>query len=99
LVLSATDVSGFMACPHLTTLAYAEAHGGPKHPIFDDPSADALKRRGIEHEARVLERMRAEGLRVATIDKPAYGDPLARERAAAATLDAMRAGTHVIYQG
>lgn len=99
LVLSATDVSGHTACAHLTTLEHARAHGGPKPPRFDDPTAEALRQRGIEHEARVLEGFRASGLSVATIESPAWADAPARRRAAEATLAAMRAGTDVIYQG
>ena len=32
LVFAGTDVSGFLACPHLTTLNQARALGGPKPP-------------------------------------------------------------------
>ena len=49
LVLSATDLSGFLACRHLTALEQAKAFGGPKPPKFDDPGAEVLRQRGLEH--------------------------------------------------
>jgi len=34
LILSATDVSGFLACRHLTTLEHARLRGEIKRPFF-----------------------------------------------------------------
>ncbi len=98
LILSATDLSGFVACPHLTTLNHGAALGGPKPPKFDDPSAEVLRRRGLEHEARLLESYRKEGLAVVEIGEAEGGFPAADARARM-TLDAMRKGADVIYQG
>jgi uncharacterized protein len=124
LILAATDLSGFLACPHLTTQSQTASLGGPKPPKFPDPAAEVIRARGHEHEARVLAGLRAEGLRVVEIPdgRPATGpaadppaddgppadpataptddDRAARWRARAdATLEAMRAGADVIYQG
>ncbi len=101
LVFSATDLSLHLACPHLTTLRRAEALGEVTPPLrYDDPRADALKQRGIEHEQRILEALAAEGRTVATITAP--GAPFAtqdRATAAARTAEAMRRGVDVVYQG
>ena len=101
LVFSATDLSRHLACPHLTTLRRAEAFGEINPPLrYDDPRAEALKQRGIEHEQRLLERLVAEGRSVATITAP--GAPFAKQdwtTAAARTLDALRRGVDVVYQG
>ena len=101
LVFSATDLSLHLACAHLTTLRRAEALGETTPPLrYDDPRADALKQRGIEHEQRILERLAAESRTVATITAP--GAPFAKQdraTAAARTVDAMRRGVDVVYQG
>ena len=100
LVFAATDVSGFLACPHLTTLNQARALGGPKPPVFDDPGAEVLRQRGHEHEAQILQDYRDQRLDVRELDEPTWEDgwaggwaPLAEE-----TLDLMRAGVDVICQ-
>ena len=101
LVFSATDLSRHLACPHLTTLRRAEAFGEINPPLrYDDPRAEALKQRGIEHEQRLLERLVADGRSVATITAP--GTPFSQQdwtTAAARTLDALRRGVDVVYQG
>ena len=108
LILSATDVSAFLACRHLTTLELAAARGGPKRPHFHDPGMEVLRQRGEEHEQKVLAGYRAAGLDVETIpragrvdgeDPPDEQERAARRRAQAeATLAAMGAGRDVIYQ-
>jgi len=55
LVHTAADTSGDWARPHLTSLNYAGAYGGPKAPIFDDPSTEVLRQRGHEHEAAITQ--------------------------------------------
>ena len=101
LAFSATDLSLHLACAHLTTLRRAETLGEITPPLrYDDPRADALKQRGIEHEQRILERLAAEGRTVATITAP--GAPFAKQdwaTAAVRTVDAMRRGVDVVYQG
>ncbi|MGE5761971.1 MAG: TM0106 family RecB-like putative nuclease, partial [Gemmatimonadota bacterium] len=102
LIFSATDLSNFLACRHLTLLSRRTALGGPKPRQFDDPGLDVLQKRGLEHEQKFLARLREDGGRqIADLsafhDEP-YG--LQRyERHAKATLEAMRAGADVVYQG
>lgn len=68
LVFAATDLSNFLACPHLSGLARAVTLGErPKPRTFDDPGTEVLKRRGLEHEARFLAQLREEHGSVVTI--------------------------------
>ena len=100
LAFSATDLSRHLSCGHLTSLRRAVALGEiDPPPPYDDPRADVLRQRGIEHEQRLLEQLAADGRTVETIT--ATDAPFShRDRAAAArTRDAMRRGAGVIYQG
>jgi predicted RecB family nuclease len=101
LIFSATDLSNFLACPHLTLLNRRTALGGPKPPYFPDPGLDALRQRGQEHEQTFLARLREEGKQIDDLTS-LRGGPPGRERYqrhARATVDAMRTGADVIYQG
>jgi predicted RecB family nuclease len=102
LIFSATDLSHFLACPHLTLLNRRTALGGPRPVEFPDPGIEVLRQRGHEHEQRFLAGLRESGSRrIVDLSGGAEGprgvDHL--ERQAAATLAAMRDGTEVIYQG
>ncbi len=101
LVFSATDLSYHLSCGHLTNLRRADALGEIGSPTpYDDPRAEVLKQRGIEHEQQLREQYAADGRTVATItatDTPyAHRDPAS---AAARTREAMESGIDVIYQG
>ena len=101
LVFSATDLSRHLSCGHLTSLRRAVALGEIESPPpFDDPRADVLKQRGLEHERRLLKRFEAEGRAVEIVTPPetasAERDP---GEAAARTRQAMRRRADVIYQG
>ena len=87
LVFSATDLSNFLACPHLSHLDRRTAFGGPKPPKFEDPSVEVLRQRGLEHEQAYLKQLDAE-----VVDIPQG------EAAASKTIDAMQAGAPIIYQ-
>jgi predicted RecB family nuclease len=93
IVLSPTDLSGYLACPHLTTLHLAVARGELEKPFRPNLYADLIRRKGEEHEAAYLARLRAEGREVTEICFD--GDWMA---AARATEDAVAAGAEVIYQ-
>ena len=101
LTFSATDLSRNLACSHLTSLGRAVALGETSPPLpYDDPRAEVLKQRGIEHERRILEQLAAEGRTVATITDAAA--PFSHRdwtTAAARTVDAMRRGVDLVYQG
>ena len=101
LSFAATDLSRHLACNHLTTLRRAVAFGELElPPPYDDPRAEVLRQRGVEHEQRLLARLATDGRTVETIipaDTPfSQRDPVA---AAARTRDAMRRGADVVYQG
>src|SRR5215469_2461450 len=73
IVLSPTDLSAHLACSHLTTQELAAVKGEIDRPTRDDPELDVLVRRGEEHELRHLERLRAEGRNIVTIDRVGRG--------------------------
>ncbi len=101
LSFSATDLSRHLACTHLTSLRRAVAFGEvDPPPPYDDPRAEALRQRGIEHERGLLDRFAADGRLVETIVPSDMPFPH-RDAAATATRtrEAMSRGTDVIYQG
>ena len=101
LTFSATDLSRFLACGHLTNLRRAVALGlRQRAPQIDDPRTELLRRRGIEHEERLLAAYIDRGLAVQTITATgAHGGGDDGDAALARTADAMRRGADVIYQG
>src|SRR5260370_25545788 len=99
-VHSATDLVGFLACEHLTNLELAALAGLVKRPFRHDPELDLIARRGLEHERRFLEELRAQGRRITAIERDGS---LARDgvalRAAADDIGApLKRGDDVIYQ-
>ena len=46
LVVSATDLVGFLECDHLVTLEELRARGELEKPIRDDPELELVRRRG-----------------------------------------------------
>jgi predicted RecB family nuclease len=98
-VYSATDLVGFLACEHLTELERAALAGLVERPDRTDPELDVIRKRGMQHEKRYLEELRAEGLSVATIERIEGEEQADRvRRQAAETIEAMRGGADVIYQ-
>ena len=95
LVLSPSDLTGFLACEHLTALAVQVADDELQKPKVDNPQFDLITRKGDEHEHAYLEQLRAEGKTVVDIDFD-WGD---WDEAQQRTLDAMRSGVDVVYQG
>jgi hypothetical protein len=67
LLFSPSDLVGFLACPHLTTLDLAVARGELPKPFRHDPHADLIRRKGQEHEARYLQQLRDEGRSIVEI--------------------------------
>lgn len=99
LVLSATDLVGHLACEHLTALELGAARGEWKRPVHEDPELDLLQKKGAEHESRCLERFREEGRDIVRlVSEPPVS--LGRlQEAESRTLQAMRSGAQVVYQG
>jgi uncharacterized protein len=95
LVFSPSDLTGYLACPHLTQLERRVALSGDRPPGTENAEAELVKRKGEEHERSYLYRLRAAGRTVVEIADP-YDD---WERAAAETEQAIRDGVDVVYQG
>src|SRR3954462_15372751 len=94
---SAIEVGNFLACQHRTGLELRVAAGELERPPQNDIQRRLLEKRGLEHEARVLERFRADGLSIAEIPI-GVGEPALR-KSAEETLAAMNAAVDIIYQG
>ena len=60
-VFAATDLVGFLACGHRLALERAAMHGLVTKPVRNDPSIELIAKRGLQHEARYLADLRAEG--------------------------------------
>ncbi|MDP9325118.1 MAG: TM0106 family RecB-like putative nuclease, partial [Candidatus Dormibacteraeota bacterium] len=97
LILSPSDLTGFIACEHLTQLELEVTRGERERATRDDPELEILFARGREHEEAHLARLRGLGLEVVEIVADG-GTVAGLQQAAAETIDAMRAGASVIYQ-
>ncbi len=93
--LSASDVANFVACQHRTRLDLLEARRALRRVREFDLGFEDLVKRGEAHELTVLERFRADGRSITEISQR----PDADAEPAQATLEAIRSGTDVIYQG
>jgi uncharacterized protein len=98
LVVSASDLTGFLECEHLTRSSVEVARGQRPRTSATDPMTDLVAQHGIDHEARHVQRLRDRGLSVRAIDAPRGKDAGGLLRAQADTLAAMRAGADVVYQ-
>src|SRR5262245_37150883 len=92
MVFSPSDLVGFLACPHLTSLERSVAYGEIEKPWRHNPHADLIRWKGQEHEAAYLAAL---GDDVVRIGKPWE---IGWEAAAEATACAMHDGAPVIYQ-
>jgi uncharacterized protein len=94
--LSPSDLTAYLACPHLTSLSLEVALGARKRPHTREALADLVAQKGELHETRYLEQLRREGADVVEIGWPDGPDGF--EAAHAATVEAMRTGAEVIFQ-
>ena len=93
LLFSATDLVTFLGCRHATFLD--RHHVDHPMPVaVDDAYAKLLQEKGHEHERALRDRLRADGRQIVEI---ASSESL--DERTARTIDAMRAGADVIYQG
>lgn len=86
--LSPTDLSNHLGCRHLTELNRLLALNEIAKPSWTDPALAVLAARGDDHEARYVEHLRSQGLRVEQLGG----------KSPEATLKAMRSGVEVIVQ-
>ena len=97
LILSASDLTGFLECPHLTQQELAATRGEVARPERTDPELELIARHGTEHEQAHLDAYLRAGRSVARIEtRGATTDDYWRARDE--TLEAMRSGADVIYQ-
>jgi predicted RecB family nuclease len=92
LSFSPSDLTAFLACPHLTTLQVAVARGELSKPFRHNPHAELIRRKGDEHEAAYLASL---GDAVVVIGKPWE---IGWDVAARNTKEAIRVGAPVVYQ-
>ncbi len=98
LVVSATDLVGFLECDHLVTLELERSRGLREKPIRNDPQLELIQKRGYAHEQAYIARLRAEGREVLEIATGDLKTPAQLRAAEAETVAAMRAGADVIFQ-
>src|SRR6266487_933965 len=98
LIVSPSDLTGFLECEHLTQQELAAARGEIERPERKDPELEVLTRRGLEHEARHLASLRTGHRRVVEFPFP-DGTTAGLTQAHAQTIAAMSEGVDVIYQG
>src|SRR6202163_2584911 len=98
LIVSPSDLTGFLECEHLTQQELAAARGEIERPERKDPELEVLTRRGLEHEARQLAELRTSHRRVVEFPFP-DGTIAGLAQAHTQTVAAMQDGADVIYQG
>lgn len=97
LVLSPTDLTKHLACPHVTTLDLAALDDpGRAGAKSTDDALNLIFGKGMDHERAYLARLRQAGLAITEI--PTRHDLAGRIDAEKLTLAAMRSGADVIYQ-
>lgn len=96
-IFSASDLTGFLACHHLTQLELARLRGEVTKPHREDALLDIISELGLKHEERFLAGLKREGLDVAAIGN-IERDLGSLVSAAEETTAAMRSGADVIYQ-
>jgi uncharacterized protein len=93
---SPSHLNDFLECEHLAALGLAVARGELARPGVDDPQAELIRRKGVEHERAYLALLRVAGRSILVVDS----DDRDWGRAADVTADAIRSRSHdVIYQG
>src|SRR5438552_1093136 len=98
LIVSPSDLTGFLECEHLTQQELAAARGEIGRPERKDPELEVLTKRGLEHEAHHLVELRSSRQKVIEFPFP-DGGIAGLTQAHEQTVAAMRDGVGVIYQG
>ena len=81
-VVSATDLVGFLACDHLSTLELGRVEGLWERPHRrEDLTVQLMQDRGDAHELAHLGRLRASGKRIISIEKEGLTTPEREELA------------------
>lgn len=93
LLFSASDLVAFLGCRHATWRDLAVTKGAEAAAEPEDPYAELLQKKGIEHEQSYLRELITRGLSVEEITTDG-----SLESRVAATEAAMRRGVDVVYQ-
>lgn len=99
LILATTDLTKFVRCDHSTFMDHGTKNGTIS-PLAHRPLSamtELIGRKGDEHEHAYVERLRAAGKRMVTIEKAPWSLDALR-RAETETLDAMRSGADYVCQ-
>lgn len=94
-ICSPTDLANFLACRHLSVLDLATLAGTLRPPVWADPVAETLRRRGEVHERGYVDHLRASGRSITDLSAVRTD----RVAALVATRAAMADGADVIVQG
>lgn len=94
LTFSASDLSNYLACRHLSHLDRNVAEGTLDAPTWRDPGLVLLQRRGLAHEQAYVDHLRAHGLQLVDLRQVEEGDSALEK-----TLHAMDDGVDGIIQG
>ena len=92
--LSATDVANMSLCRHLVTLELDALGGRRIRPNIYSPVTTRLIKLGEDHERSYLAKLKATGRSIEELT-----GRLSQEEGAARTVDAMKRGVDIIYQG
>lgn len=93
--LSASDLMRFKGCRHATALDLRLIEVGDLEPREEGAEVELLQKQGDEHELAFLEKLKADGRSVIEIPK----DNISLEESVRLTLEAMKAGPDIIFQG
>jgi len=99
LPFSATELSGFFECQHLTWLQLGVQRGERQLPGRNELERWLLEYRGHKHEARLLDWYRQQGLEVVELSPAPPSNEQALASAVEATRAALERGADVVYQG
>lgn len=91
--LSASDLSNFLSCNHLTELDKKVIKGELKKPEWNNPHVKVLQERGFEHEENYIKNLESKGLNVIRIPEDKSSSECFE-----LTKNAMESGADIIAQ-
>src|SRR3989442_12219318 len=80
LIVSPSDLTGFLECEHVTQQDLAAARGEIERPERKDPELEVLTRPGLGHEARHLASLRSGHRRIVVFPFPPAQTPRLAQR-------------------
>jgi predicted RecB family nuclease len=92
--ISASDLSNYLSCRRLTELDLLLVNKKIQEPVFNNPHADAVQKRGFEHEQSYVDYLISQGLTVKRLDSDTSDYQTGLDK----TLIAMKEGHDVLVQ-